>query len=169
MGRPTSYSREIAEEIAARVAEGASLKGISEQDGLPALRTMVRWTAEHLEFQRMLALARLEKADVLFEESIEIADEKVTDMTQATRNRLRVQARQWAAARLHPARYAEKIGLGQAPELPPLQAQASRYDSARRFLFALSLATNIMEQGRPSQGEAVAPLRLPPPAAPVER
>jgi hypothetical protein len=60
--------------------------------------------------------AREEQADKIFREIIEIADdasgdygERIVDHENIQRSRLRVDARKWAAARLAPKKYADRI------------------------------------------------------------
>lgn len=143
MPRPSEYTEELAMEIAARMVEDCkSLRSIAEDESMPSVRTLVRWCREHPAFDRLLAHARMAKADLLVDEVVEISDEPVADVAQAARNRLRVQARLDAAAKLHPARYAAKLGVGMAFELPstmtPAEAKRSQFDVARRLAFALA-------------------------------
>jgi hypothetical protein len=125
-------------EIANRIAEGSSLHKIEKNPKMPAARTVIRWIHQFPEFDRLLAHARLSKAEVLFDEALDISDEIVADAAQAARQRTRVQARQYAASRLNPARYGERLALGQAPEFKPLNAPPT-LDVARRISFVLQL------------------------------
>lgn len=157
MSRPSSYTIELGEEIAARSAEGASLRTICEDESMPSLRQIQRWRNQHPEFDHLLLRAHLDKASILFEQSVDISDEPVADTAQAMRQKLRVQARQFAAARLDPARYAEKIGIGGARELPPLHhdrqldwdSRTDRNELARRLNYAWQLGVREMERSQP--------------------
>jgi hypothetical protein len=135
---PTSYSDEVAAEIANRIAEGSSLHKIEKDPTMPSARTVIRWCQQFPEFEKLMAHARLSKADWYFDEAISISDEAVADGAQAARQRTRVQARQYAASRLNPARYAEKLALGQAHDLPPLNPPVT-LESARRIAFLLQV------------------------------
>lgn len=144
MARPSEYTEELAMEIAARMVEDCkSLRSIAEDEAMPSVRTLVRWCREHPAFERLLAHARMAKADFFVDDCVSIADEPVADVAQAARNRLRVQARLDAAAKLFPARYAQKIGVGMAFELPsamtPAETRLTQFDIARRLAFALAL------------------------------
>jgi hypothetical protein len=136
VGKPSEYTEEMAVEVAHRISEGGSLHKIELDPAMPSARTILRWCREHPDFDRLLAHARCVKADKLFDESVEISDEPVLDAAQAARQRTRVQARQYAAARLNPARYAERLAVGQAPELPPIETMG-KFAIARRIAFAL--------------------------------
>lgn len=155
MPRPTDYSEELCIEIAARSAEGQSLKTICEADDMPSLRSVLRWRHVHPEFDQLLMRAHLDKADILFEESVSIADEPVADTAQAMRNKLRVQARQYAAARLNPTRYAERIAVGAAPEFPATET-LSDFDAARRVAYILQRNLHRLRNERQRIGPALA-------------
>ena len=72
-------------------------------------------------FRDQYARAREEQADKLFREIIEIADDKsgdcittsdgkrIVDHENIQRSRLRVDARKWAAARLAPRKYGDRV------------------------------------------------------------
>ena len=67
------------------------------------------WLRTHDEFLQMYRLAREDQADVLADEIIEIADEKAETSEAVQRNRLRVDARKWAASKLKPRRYGDRV------------------------------------------------------------
>jgi hypothetical protein len=147
VARPSAYSDELAVEIATRVALGEGLRSISESEGMPPMRTLIRWTADHPRFDLMLAQARCIKADQYVDEAVPIADEPAVTLADAARNRLRVQARLDAAAKLNPRRYGAKLGIGGAPELPPLEPAMSPFEIARRISFVLALGLNEAQEG----------------------
>lgn len=121
VGRPTDYNPEVIAEICARLMEGKSLKAICEDEAMPAYRTVFKWLAAHDEFVQLYARARLVQADTHFDDVIDIADDgkrdyvpdadgrQVVDHDHIARSRLRVDARKWAAARLNPKKYGERI------------------------------------------------------------
>lgn len=130
-GRPTDYSVELAATICARLVEGESLRSVCRDEAMPSLTAVFTWLAKHSEFADQYARAREEQAETLAAEIIDIADEECTmvradkhnakadtedglvevvfDSTAVARNRLRVDARKWVAAKLKPKVYGEKI------------------------------------------------------------
>lgn len=130
-GRPTDYSIELTASICVRLAEGESLRSICRDDDMPSLATIFVWLGKHPEFVDQYARAREEQAETLASEIIDIADEECTmvksskhpsaakdgedelevvfDSTAVARNRLRVDARKWVAAKLKPKVYGDKI------------------------------------------------------------
>ncbi len=82
---------------------------------------MLTKCGEHRDFLEQYTRAREMQADTLFDEALEIADEtsddwittedgkKVLDHEHVQRSRLRVDTRKWAAGKLAPKRYGDKI------------------------------------------------------------
>lgn len=104
----------------------------------------------------MYAGAREERADVLADEIVAIADElevkcvtgedgetmevKV-DPTAVARNKLRVDARKWVAAKLKPRVYGDKVAIGGADDLPPIETKFGMSDDA-----LLAIAAGALKQ-----------------------
>ena len=122
-GRPSKYSEALASEICSRLAEGESLRKISKDTSIPAISTVMGWLfdGKHADFSEQYARARDLQADVLFDEALEIADDtskdwttekdgtRVLDHEHVQRSRLRVDTRKWAAVKLAPKRYGDKL------------------------------------------------------------
>lgn len=131
MARPTDYATAVADNVCERLADGESLKSICSDEGMPSRSTVFRWLGVHKEFRDMYARAREEQAELLADEIVGISDEEVTmvradkhgvkdddgngnaevvfDATAVARNRLRVDARKWVAAKLKPKKYGDKL------------------------------------------------------------
>ena len=105
-GRPTNYTPEIADEICARVMESDyGLEQICGKDGLPSASTVYRWLAVHADFREKYARAKEVQGHVQ-------ADRGVFDAltaTDASLGRLKFDARKWAASKLAPKQYGDKI------------------------------------------------------------
>lgn len=122
-GRPTDYCQQIADEICERLLDGDSLRTICASEDMPARSTVMRWLGLHKEFSDQYARTKQEQAEALADEIVDIADEEhlslklgekgeaaiyVYDSTAVARNRLRVDARKWVAAKLLPKKYGER-------------------------------------------------------------
>jgi hypothetical protein len=119
-GRPSSFTREIADEICERLAEGESLRSICRSDGMPVQATVFRWLSIDEAFLKQYARAREAQADRLADEILDIADDSSHD-TESTehgdrpnnewiaRSRLRVDARKWLASKMAPKKYGDKV------------------------------------------------------------
>jgi len=110
IGRPTSYTDEIAEQICDRIARGESLKQIladKESGWLPGESTVYRWLAENDFFRERYAHAREAQADGEFDQAKAIAMSATPENVQVAR--LQVDTIKWRAAKLAPKKYGDKI------------------------------------------------------------
>lgn len=136
-GRPSDYTPELAALICERIASGQSVVDICDQEGMPHKSTVYDWLAKRPEFTDMYAQARERQADKYFAETIAIADETQTGIKTTMRadgsvetvsadmiehRRLRVDTRKWAAARLSPKKYGDRLAAEvSGPNGGPLQ------------------------------------------------
>ena len=109
------------DEFCAYIAQGGNLVGFQKERGL-AYTTLADWVHDNPERKARYERARELRADVIFDEIVAISDEStvetkyegeevrlVLDATAVARNRLRVDARKWAAAKLKPRVYGDKV------------------------------------------------------------
>ena len=122
-GRPSLYAEALAAKICLRLAEGETLRSICRDEAMPDKATVLRWLADKkkADFRDQYAHAREMQADALFDEALEIADDalgdwatdkdgkKVLNHEHVQRSRLRVDTRKWAAGKLAPKRYGDKL------------------------------------------------------------
>jgi transposase-like protein len=105
-GRPSKYSAELVNEICERLAtSNDGLAQICRQADMPAERTIYQWLEKHEDFRQSYARARERLADRWHAETVAIAD----TATDANLARLRVDARKWAASKLAPRKYGDRI------------------------------------------------------------
>ena len=123
MGRPSSYTPELAAIICKRISDGESLRTICLSDEIPSITSVMRWLGDEsrADFREQYACAREAQADKYAEEIIQIADDglndsyvdeegnKRTDQDVIARSRLRVDARKWYASKLAPKKYGDKV------------------------------------------------------------
>ncbi len=112
-GRPSLYTKALAAKICRRLAEGETLRAVCLDPAMP--------DKANTDFRDQYAHAREMQADALFDEALEIADDvsgdwftdkdgkKVLDHEHIQRSRLRVDTRKWAAGKLAPKRYGDKV------------------------------------------------------------
>ena len=121
-GRPTIYSLDLADRICERLAAGESMRSVSRDPDMPCMATLFKWIREIEEFSQQYAKAKTESADALVEDMLHIADNEATqeltidgnkvtvkDGASVAHARLRVDTRKWAASKLKPKKYGEKI------------------------------------------------------------
>jgi len=170
IGRPTTYTKETAALICEGLSEGLSLRTVCKQEGMPALSTIFLWLREHKEFSEQYAIAKEESADAMVEDMLDIADNQVDqpllvdgipfemdgklimvkDAVSVNHAKLRVDTRKWAASKLKPKKYGERIQQeitgkdGGAIEV----ADMSDRDKARRIAFLLAKGVRENEQNK---------------------
>jgi len=142
MGRPSSFTQEIADRICERIAEGEGLRRIVLDEGMPSEKTVYRWLRENGDFRQQYACAREDQAEHFLDEIMEIADDVSRDTIATekdgeqpntewiTRSRLRVDARKWAMSKLAPKKYGDKIGIEHSGQIE----LASALEAARKRL-----------------------------------
>jgi hypothetical protein len=116
-------------EIITRMIEGESLRSICRSDGMPAVSTFFVWVSQDTELEKQYSAAIQLRADVYFEQMMDIADTpiegektktidgpdgqkiEVTTGDMIDHRKLQVDARKWALARMNPKKYGEKVDL----------------------------------------------------------
>jgi|SRR6185436_20724075 len=118
-GRPLEYTKEMGDHICELVAtNGCGLYKLTKLfPELPDKQTINRWRHRIEEFHTQYAKAKLEQADLLAEECLDIADEtsndtlvnedgfEVANNEFIARSRLRIDTRKWLASKLLPKQY----------------------------------------------------------------
>ena len=77
MARPTDYNEETASIICGRMADGESVRSICRDESMPALSTVFLWVTKHPKFSEQYKLAMASRADAMFEEMFDIADDGI--------------------------------------------------------------------------------------------
>lgn len=128
-GRPTAFSPELAEAVCDAVSTTPrGLDFICETNkAFPSARTVHRWLAANESFRQSYVLARERQADLLFDECLEIADDRsgdtkivgrdgeereVMDAEFVARSKIRIDTRMRMAGKLAPKKYGDKIQVG---------------------------------------------------------
>jgi hypothetical protein len=106
-----TYTHKIATEICRKLAEGASLRKICRPKSMPSRGSVFEWAcgatdaAREDGFPDMYRRARECQADGFFDEVVDIAD-NTKDPQKA---RVQIDARKWAAGKMRPKVYGDKI------------------------------------------------------------
>lgn len=126
VGRPTDYTKELADRICQMLAMGKSMRTVAKEEWSPVMSTMFKWLRENEKFSEQYAHAKQESSDAMAEEILDIADETSGDTLIARhgdkvvekpnkeyiqRSRLRVDTRKWLMAKMKPKKYGEKIDM----------------------------------------------------------
>lgn len=108
LGRPTDYTKDMADKICEKISGGLSLRAICAEPGMPARGTVYRWLIENADFQDQYTRARDKQADYFAEEIIEIADSAEAESAAVAKAKLQIDARKWAASKIAPKKYGDK-------------------------------------------------------------
>lgn len=123
-----AYTQKEREEIVERVCEyivenNAPLRHALELHDRPTRKTFYKWLDENEDFVNQYMRACEERADVIFEEILDIADESNADVSISDegqiikngdivqRSRLRIDARKWMLGKMQPTKYGDKIDV----------------------------------------------------------
>lgn len=132
VGRPSLYSPELAANICAQMAEGKSLRTICKADDMPDCSSVFLWLSKYPEFSQYYARAREQRAEAIFEESLEIADDSSSDWIETDggpklnqehvqRAKLRVDTRKWFVSKLLPKVYGERTAVDHSGTVETIQ------------------------------------------------
>jgi Transposase len=126
MGRPITFTSEIAETICAKVAEGSSLRAVCRELDISEA-TVRRWyVTDEQGFSAQYAHARELQIEAMADELLEISDDGQNDWMKIKRggeevevpnnevlqrSRLRVDTRKWLMSKIVPKKYADKIAV----------------------------------------------------------
>ena len=123
---------EIFDDIFTRISNGEALRTILQASNMPSTQTFYRWLEDDEIKSKQYARATEERADAIFDEILEIADENEADVyindlgetkidgNNIQRSRLRVDARKWVVSKLNPKKYGNKEFIEQTVKKSPV-------------------------------------------------
>lgn len=86
-----------------------SFRSVSTDKDMPALSTIELELAKDAEFSGQYAHARDNRAEGIFEETLEIADNSTPESVQV--DRLRIDTRKWMVGKMQPKKYGDKLDV----------------------------------------------------------
>ena len=99
----------MADDVCALIADGESLRSVCKRPGMPNTTKVMRWLREYPDFREQYAKAMESRADAVFEELFDIADDVTEEPSAVAKARLRIDTRKWALARMSPKKYGDKV------------------------------------------------------------
>lgn len=113
-GRPSEFTPEKGDLICDRLAKGETLRRICRTPGMPDRHTVRDWRRAFPTFDAQYAQARIDQAEVYFDDVIDLADETAGEPTEVQAAKLRVDSRKWVLARMDRGKYGDhsKLDLG---------------------------------------------------------
>ena len=107
------------------------------------------WLEKDEALRNQYARAREHQADHEFDEIKAIADLASVEDVQVAR--LRVDARKWRAGKLRPKVYGDKVAIGGADDLPPIQTEEVGSGAAKLLGFLNGIAERSGTAGDPAE------------------
>lgn len=157
-GETHTFTQEVADLICEQLAEGKSLREVCRQEGMPPESTVRLWALDDREgFTAQYETARQIGYHSMADEVLEISDDGTNDWMERNgevslngealgRSRLRVDTRKWMLSKVLPKVYGDKLAVGGADDMPPIETtDKSMTDVARSLAFIL--ASGAQEQG----------------------
>lgn len=120
LGRPCTYTPELADEICKRLALGESLAAICESDHIPPRTTINDWVIQDYQgFSVRYTRARDIGLDVMNDGLLSLADTAMptvpltgaVDSGAVNHRRLQVDTRKWYLSKLAPKRYGDRSAV----------------------------------------------------------
>ena len=129
VGRPTDFSMELSDLVCERLAVGESMRSIARDESMPAMSSLFKWLRIHPEFAEQYDRAKVESADAMSEDCLDIADNidgspvlidgvpvkvdgnlvKIIDSVSVQHAKLKVDTRKWLMSKMKPKKYGDKI------------------------------------------------------------
>lgn len=134
-----AYTKENKEEILnnifTEIRNGRAVRNVLKDNGMPDVTTFYRWIEEDEEKAKQYARACEYRADAIFDEIIDIADDSTGDIKvvengevmnseYVARSRIRIDARKWIASKLNPKKYGDKT-IHSGDEENPIQTKTT--------------------------------------------
>ena len=126
LGRPSTYSDDIAAKICLAVAQSQSglRKTLENDPELPAYGTVLTWLNKYASFSVDYARAKQQQVEAMAEDIIDIS---MDDSLEPNDKRVRVDTLKWLLSKLIPKTYGDKIDVtsgGEALAAPAHQIDA---------------------------------------------
>ena len=122
-----AYSKKEIEEtftsIIQEIEQGNALRTVLKNKDYPSSRTFFKWLDGDETKVKRYARACEKRADVIFEDMLDIADDKSKDVITledgrevfnsefAARSRIRLDARKWILSKMQPKKYGDKLDI----------------------------------------------------------
>lgn len=134
---PKSYSdkekKDLCQTVFERVANGESVREILKDSQMPCFSTFLQWISCDEDISKQYARAMEIRAENLFDEMFEIADDASGDYEERVtkdgepisvfkpenvqRSRLRIDTRKWALSKMNAKKYGDKIEVENKGEM----------------------------------------------------
>lgn len=110
-GRPLLYGGDVWRELLSRMQEGETVSSICRDEHMPGRRAISRKASQDKDFALAYARARLDAADIAFDNLVdEVRNARLRgDPVEATRLKILVDTQKWVLSHVNPRKYADKL------------------------------------------------------------
>lgn len=109
MGVPSTFTQEVGDEVCFHIIDGMSLRRICAIEGMPNLRTLMRWVESNESFRQQYAQARVTQADIKFDDLKDLARTATPEDVQCIK--LQIDVAKWELSKTLPKKYGDKIDI----------------------------------------------------------
>jgi hypothetical protein len=113
---------EVFNHVCLEIEKGHALRNVLKDDNMPSTSTFYQWLDSNEEKAKQYARATQVRADIIFDEIIDIADDssgdkkvvehgEVMDGEYVARSRIRIDTRKWVLSKLNPKKYGDKTDI----------------------------------------------------------
>lgn len=145
MGRPSSYSDELARALCERIALDESLASICRDEDMPSVTTVYRWRDEMPAFREAYARARVDQGHTAADTVGDIRKKIISGELDPQQGKAAADLAKWEAARRAPKDFGDRTLIGSDPENPlpvaPLLDASKLSAEALREIVAAASAT----------------------------
>lgn len=127
-GRPTLYSKKLADEICTKLAEGKSMRSVCREEKMPEMETVWRWLREKQDFNEQYVRATQERTEAQNELLLELGDQAIA-LSQSvdfkasnavvSAVKLKADNLRWSMSKMKPKKYGDKVDLTSGGEKLP--------------------------------------------------
>lgn len=111
-GRPTIKTPELIAELLGRVANGESVKDVTDDAHMPHEGTVYAWAKEDQEFSESLKRAHEQEAHCIVNSSAALEQKVLSGEIGYNEFRVVAQSRQWRASKFNRAAYGDHTTIG---------------------------------------------------------
>lgn len=151
------FTQEMADRICDRLAEGRSLRSVSQDKDTIGLTTVFKWLNTNEAFARQYARATELRAEMLFDDIQNIVDAPygpakknengdtvdTTEVDTLEHRRMKIDARKWMIGKMAPKKYGDKSSVD--VDLSGKIETSSRTDDRLKAALALMMAREAKE------------------------
>lgn len=154
VGRPSSYTDEIADIICERMINGENFSQICADPDMPSRAALYRWRAARPDFDARCARAREALADFLLDKIEAMADEATEANVQSMK--LKISTAQWRAEKMAPRLFGPRVNTeitgGATINVQHTTIDVRQLDAASRDAFKQALLAAKTIEHDPNEG-----------------